>query len=122
MNRLLLTLLFLPLPTYAQTKLVTEFPEGAKPLTAEALKERFSESDHAFRGANGAEIRLQFQGSFAQIGAPDRSDSGPWKIEGSAICFELKKFPSGCNEVRVAGEVLYWKRISNGEVVQLYRK
>lgn len=122
MNRLLLTLLFLPLPIYAQTKLVTEFPEGAKPLAAEALKERFSGGDYAFRGANGAEVRMQFQGPRAEISAPVANDSGSWKIEGSAICFELQKFPSGCNEVRIAGDVLYWKRNSNGEVVQLYRK
>jgi hypothetical protein len=121
MTRLLFLLTLACAQAHAQPKLVTEFPAGAAPLSAQALKERFTGARYAFTGANGAEITLQFRETDATIGSPRGSDTGPWTIEGSAICFKLTKFPSGCNEVRLVGTDLYWERASNGEVVKLYR-
>jgi hypothetical protein len=118
MTRLLSLLLASAVPAFAQT---TEFPGGASPLGADALKARFSEASYAFTDANGVVVGLQFKGAEVDVKAPRASDSGTWKIEGSAICFELQRFKSGCNEVRLLGDQLYWKRNSNGEVVKLQK-
>lgn len=122
MRRVLFLLLFVAAHAHAQSKPVTDFPGGATPLSAEALKARFTGASYAFTGANGMEVTLQFRDSDAVIGTPRSSDTGPWTIEGSAICFKLTKFPSGCNEVRLVGDDLYWERSSNGEVVKLYKR
>ena len=119
MKRLLFLLLFVSAHAHAQSKPVTDFPSGATSLSAEALKARFTGASYAFTGANGVVITLQFRDSDAVIGSPRGSDTGPWTIEGSAICFKLTKFPSGCNQVRLLGNDLYWERASNGEVVKL---
>jgi hypothetical protein len=34
----------------------------------------------------------------------------------------LRRFASGCNEVRIVGDTLYWKRNSNDEVVTLQQR
>lgn len=119
-----LTMALLALPVLAQTKLVKEFPPGASALPPDAMKTVFKPgSEFAFRSAEGYEVRMQFQeGDQAAITAPIASDAGRWRIEGSSVCFELRRFPSGCNEIRTVGETIYWKRLSNGEVVTLYRR
>jgi hypothetical protein len=118
MKRLLLLMLVSAVPAFAQT---TEFPSGASPLPADALKTRFTKASYKFTGADGAEIHLEFGESDVSVRAPRASDSGPWKIEGSAICIEFSRFKSGCNEVRLVGDQLYWKRNSNSEVVKLHK-
>ena len=124
MRPTLLSLLFLALPVLAQTKLVTEFPDGATALTPEAMKARFTPgAEFSFRSAEGYAVRMSFQdGGQATIAAPVATDAGRWRIEGSSVCFELRRISSGCNEVRLVGDALYWKRASNDEVVRLEKK
>lgn len=124
MRPTLLSLLFLALPVLAQTKLVTEFPNGATALTPEAMKARSAPgAEFSFRSAEGYAVRMSFQdGGQAAITAPVASDAGRCRIEGSSVCFELRRFPSGCSEVRLVGDALYWKRASNDEVVKLDQK
>lgn len=122
MTKMLFSLLFLPALCWAQPALVTEFPAESAPLTSDALKARFTGNVFTFKAANGAELRLQFQSTHVFVNAPANNDSGPWKAEGSAVCIDFSKFPSGCNEVRSVGDTLYWKRASNGEVVRLIQK
>jgi hypothetical protein len=124
MRRVILVMALLALPAMAQPKLVKEFPGGASALDPDAMKARFRPgSEFAFRGADGAEVRLQFQsGDQATVIAPIASDAGRWRIEGSSVCLELRRFASGCNEVRIVGDTLYWKRNSNDEVVTLQQR
>lgn len=116
MTRLPLMLLVISSTAFAQS---AEFPSGASPLPAADLKARFTGASYVFRDAKGVEVRLKFGDSNVEVQAPRASDSGPWKAEGSAICIEFTRFKSGCNEVRLAGDQLYWKRNSNDEVVKL---
>jgi len=124
MKVFVLALAMLALPALAQTKLVKEFPAGATALGPEAMKARFTPgTEFTFRSAEGYEVRLNFQeGGHATVIAPIASDAGKWRIDGSSVCFELRRFPSGCNEIRTVGDALYWKRVSNDEVVRLERK
>jgi len=121
MKLVVLALAMVALPALAQTRLVKEFPAGATSLSPEAMKARFTPGiEFTFRSAEGYEVRLNFQeGGQATVIAPIASDAGQWRIEGSSVCFELRRFASGCNEVKAVGDVLYWKRISNDEVVKL---
>ena len=124
MKVFVLALAMLALPALAQTKLVKEFPAGATALGPEAMKARFTPgTEFTFRSAEGYEVRLNFQeGGHATVIAPIASDAGKWRIDGSSVCFELRRFASGCNEVKAVGNVLYWKRVSNDEVVRLEQK
>jgi hypothetical protein len=124
MKLVVLALAMVALPALAQTRLVKEFPAGATSLSPEAMKARFTPGiEFTFRSAEGYEVRLNFQeGGQATVIAPIASDAGQWRIEGSSVCFELRRFASGCNEVKAVGDVLYYKRISNDEVVKLEQK
>lgn len=121
MKPIVLALAMLALPVLGQTRLVKEFPAGASALAPEAMKGRFTPgSEYTFRSAEGYSVRMNFlDGGQATVVAPAASDAGRWRIEGSSVCFEWRRFPSGCNEVRIVGEALYWKRVSNDEVVKL---
>jgi hypothetical protein len=109
MKLVVLALAMVALPSLAQTKLVKEFPAGATALGPEAMKARFTPgTEFTFRSAEGYEVRLNFQeGGQATVIAPIASDAGQWRIEGSSLCFELRRFASGCNEVKAVGDVLY---------------
>lgn len=124
MKMLVLALAMVVLPALAQTKLVKEFPAGATALAPEAMKARFTPgTEFAFRSAEGYEVRMNFQdGGQATVTAPRAADTGQWRIDGSSVCFEFRRFPSGCNEVKAVGDALYWKRVSNDEVVKLEQK
>jgi hypothetical protein len=124
MKAFVLAMAVVALPALAQTKLVKEFPAGATALGPEAMKARFTPgTEFTFRSAEGYEVRMGLQeGGQATVAAPIGSDTGRWRIDGSAVCFELRRFASGCNEVKTVGDALYWKRVSNDEVVRLERK
>ena len=107
---------------FAQAAAPTEFPAEAAPLDAEALKTLLTGKTFVMKPVAGEEVRLQYQSDFAYINIGRASDSGKWRIDGSSICYEWKRFPAGCSEHRQAGTVVYVKRYSNGEVVALQPK
>jgi hypothetical protein len=47
------------------------------------------------------------------------SDKGKWRVEGSQMCTEYARFPSGCVEMRASANRVYLKRSSTGEVVAM---
>ena len=94
------------------------FPDGAAPLTPEALREALSGKVFAVSPAKGPVWRWQFDAdSLFSIKIGNYSDSGKWSTKDSSICQETPK-NSGCNEIRGKDNVLYLKR-DNGEVVAL---
>jgi hypothetical protein len=117
MRHALLLCLLLPTLAPAQPALQTEFPPAATPLASEALKKLLTGRTFLITPAAGAEMRLEYRDAYAYINIGNRSDSGKWRVEGSAACIDWQVFPAGCSEVRVAGDVIYTKRASNGEVV-----
>ena len=115
---LILILLLLPALASAQSG-TTEFPADAKPLETQALQERLKNQVFYIR-IGRAESRMEFKDNgYVFVNAANGStDSGKWRVEGSSICSELRRAAGGCSEVRlVVGELLYLKRLSNGEVV-----
>jgi hypothetical protein len=98
-----------------------DFPADAKELTADALRQRVSGKVFRVAVANGNVWRLQFDGNgyyFINVAPSNYSDSGKWRVEESALCFEPTKTKAGCNPMRLVGELVYFKR-DNGEVVKL---
>jgi hypothetical protein len=124
MKLVVLAMAMIALPALAQTRLTKEFPASAAPLAPEAMKARFTPGkEFSFQSAEGYEVRMNFQdGEQATVAAPRATDTGRWRIDGSSVCFEFRRFPSGCNEVKAVGDTLYWKRVSNDEVVKLEQK
>ncbi len=95
----------------------TAFPEGATPLTPAALSQKLSGQTYVSKPKTDAEVRIQYRGDYAYINVGSASDSGKWRVEGSAICMEWRNFKHSCSEVRQVGDVLYVKRANNGEVM-----
>ena len=50
------------------------------------------------------------------------SDSGKWSVEDGKVCANMQKSGPSCSEMRIANNVLYMKRASNGEVFALLPK
>ena len=124
--RAALFVMCLPLIVVAQTTFPTDFPAGAVPFEADALKQRLTGKTFRSRGADGREFQVQYQDQYAYVDvylpAGTMQDSGPWRVEGSSACVQWQKVKSGCSEFRLVGDVLYTKRASNGEVVVMTPK
>ena len=96
----------------------TGFPEGAEPLTSEALKTALAGKTFKVAPAQGSAWRWQFDANgyfFLNVG--NYSNSGKWSTKDSSVCQDTGK-STGCNEIRSKDNVLYLKRDS-GEVVAL---
>lgn len=100
------------------------FPDGAQPLAAEALAQRLGGQVFDSRLATGEQRRLEFKADgyvFLDVSTGTRA-TGRWRTEGSRLCVEWQRLRgSGCNEMRLADEVLYLQR-DNGEVVRYDRR
>ena len=97
----------------------TDVPAGATALNPDQLRERIQDKVFIMQTAAGQTIRIENKGAYAYINIGSQSDSGPWRVEGSTVCNDWRRFPGGCAEVRLAGDVLYIKRLSNQEVVAM---
>lgn len=119
MNKTLLVLMLVAcsLQSRAQSALPTEFPSGAVLLSPEVLAKLLDGHKYKLRPKNGPEIRVEYKDGLAYMTSGKTADSGKWRVEGSAICVEWQKLPSGCSEVRLLGETLYSKRPTTGEVL-----
>ena len=106
----------LALSTQASAQPVTTFPDGAEPLTAEALREALSGKVFSVKPASGPQWKWRFDanGSF-YINISSYSDSGKWSTKESSVCQDSGK-NTGCNEMRKKDNTLYLKRDS-GEIV-----
>lgn len=99
----------------------TTYPDGAEPLTPEALRTALAEKVFAITPAKGPTWRWQFDGNgYFFLNAGNYRDSGKWSIKESSLCLESRNTP-GCNEMRQKDNVLYLKRDS-GEIVKFEPK
>ena len=113
---------FVPVIALAQATIPTEFPPEAVPFTPDALKERIAGRTFTFKPVAGDAVRIQYQETHAFFNVGSASDSGKWRVEGSSVCYDWRKFPGGCSEHRKVGDLVYVKRFSTGEVVVLQPK
>lgn len=99
----------------------TAYPEGAEPLTPEALREALMDKSFAVAPARGTKWQWQFKADgrfYLSVGS--YSDSGQWSTKESSLCLDSAKNP-GCNEMRQKNGVLYLTR-NSGEVVSFQLK
>ena len=116
---ILIALLCAPTLAGAQAAFPTAWPEGSKPLPPDSLRQRLVGKTFVAKSVTGADVRVQYQETYAFINVGDTSDSGPWRTEGSAVCNEWKKLRPACSEIRALGESLYVKRANTGEIMTL---
>jgi len=95
-------------------------PAGSEPVTAESFAQKFAGRSVEGVRADGSSFRMDLakDGGYLEM-SRGNSTNGKWRIADGKLCTELYRANSGCNEVRVVGDVLYYKRIANGEVVSL---
>jgi hypothetical protein len=98
----------------------TEFPADAQILPPQELQQRLDGKVYTARLMDGTGWRLDYRGQylFANV-STGASDKGKWRVEGSQMCTEYARFPSGCVEMRASANRLYLKRSSTGEVVAM---
>lgn len=120
--RRLLALLLIPVAALAQAPVPTEFPGDAAPLASEALRQRLIGKVFHVQPVIGAPLRVEYRDTYAFVNVGNFNDSGKWRIEGSSICVDWKRAPPSCSDARQAGDILYVKRASNGEVVAMQPK
>lgn len=108
----------------AQTPIPLEFPPNATSVSADQLKARLTDRVYGARMSDGKDWRYEWKSNgYAFINISNGySDSGKWRVEDGKICVELTKTGSSCSDVRLLGDVLYLKRASNGEVIELKPK
>jgi len=115
-KKLLLAAAALAMGTSALAQ-TTAFPEGAEPLTQDALREALAGKVFTMTPANGSDWRWQFNANgyfFFDAGGGYRN-SGKWSTKASSVCQDTGKTP-GCNEMRQKDNVLYLVR-DNGELL-----
>jgi hypothetical protein len=97
------------------------YPEGSVPVTGESISSRLAGKVYSVKPVDGSTWRLEFQTGGGLFLDTDRGyrDYGTWRVEGDKWCAELRKTGLSCSELRQMGEVLYYKRASNGEVVPM---
>lgn len=120
MRHLLITLV-VPAALHAQGTAPSEFPEGAQPLAADALRERIAGKVFDVKLADGTGWRIEYRGNgyyFVDTTTGFRDD-GRWRIDGPRLCHEARKGASGCSEVRDKDGRIHIKRATTGEVIAL---
>lgn len=115
----MMVLLLAPVLASAQAGFPTAFPDGAVVLAPEDLQKKLTGHATDMTYANGAKVRVEYKDTYAYLNVANASDSGKWRVEGSQVCIDWSRFPAGCFEVRAVGDVLYAKRATNGEIVQM---
>ena len=98
----------------------TEFPADAQILPPQELQQRLDGKIYTARLMDGTGWRLDYRGQYLFVNvSTGASDKGKWRVEGSQMCTEYARFPSGCVEMRASANRVYLKRSSTGEVVAM---
>ena len=105
----------------AQTALPTEYPEGSMALTGDVIREQLAGKTYTVKPFDGTTWRLEFKadGSVFLDTSRGYRDSGKWRIDVNNWCAEMQKTGLACSELRRKGEIFYYRRISNGEIVPM---
>ena len=111
----------LPLAAVAQTPLPTEFPADSVLTSADDLRARLGDKVFRIQFADGSSTRIQYNANGYAFLDTSRGfrDSGKWKVEGGKLCNEWRQIASSCSDYRVHGDVVYVRRVSNGEIIAL---
>jgi hypothetical protein len=98
----------------------TEFPDGAVPVTADSLK-GLTGKTFVGKRADGKTWKMEFGPDYAyQLTEQDGILGGTVRLDGNKVCQDMRKaIESSCNDVRLKGNMLFYKRNRNGEVVTL---
>jgi hypothetical protein len=97
------------------------FPEAAQLVSGDALRAKIAGKTFKGTSATIKPVKIQFNdnGFVFMTNSTGGQDSGKWRVDGSTLCTELRRnAASTCNEVRVAGEMIYMLR-TNGELMSL---
>ena len=117
--RFLLAFLVVPAIAAAQAAFPTEWPNGAQPLSPEALRQQLVGKTFVAKSLTSPPVRTQYQERYVYINIGSTSDSGTWRTEGSAVCIERRTLRPACSEIKAVGEALYVKRANNGEIMAM---
>lgn len=118
---LTLALVAVPLGAAAQgTPAPTAFPDGAEVASAAQLRERIADKVMHVQLADGSSFRIDYRGNgYAYLDTSSGfRDTGKWRAEDGKLCYEWRRAPSSCGEVKFKGDAIYVKR-TNGDVVAL---
>ena len=102
----------------------TEFPPGARAPTAAEITERLAGHTYKTTLANGIGWRMEHNRSgylFVDVSNGARN-TAKWHAEDGRACYEFRLSPVVCSEMRLAGDRLYLKRSSNGEIIALEKQ
>ena len=102
----------------------TEFPADVAAMPDNALRERLAGKTFSVQLANGKAWRLEYlaNGYFFVNVSDGAADKGKWHVQDGKVCSETTRSKPTCSEARVKGDVIYVKRVSNGEVIALTPK
>lgn len=105
----------------AQPSPPQSFPEGSVPVPGDSIKEHLSGKVYTVKPVDGSTWRMEFKTSGDMYLDTDRGyrDYGTWRVDGNRWCADLRKTGVTCSELHQRGEVLFYKRASNGEVVPM---
>jgi hypothetical protein len=98
----------------------TEFPADAVPVSADSLKTNVLGKKFVGKRADGKVLTMEFgaDGSYRITAADGGMLDGKVRVEGDKLCQDMRKaLESGCNDVRLKANLLFYKRNVNGEVV-----
>jgi hypothetical protein len=103
-----------------EPKMPTEFPPDAMILAPQALQQRLEGKAFTATLVDGTGWRLDYRGEYVFVNvSTGPNDKGKWRVQGSQVCTDYERFPSGCSEMRASATRLYLKRPSTGEVVAM---
>ena len=112
----------------AQTP-TADFPPEAVPLTPETLKgldgkkfvgTRMDDTGWTMDFGPGDYFRMSYRRGGTGAGPGGGIVDGTVRLDGTKLCQDMRKtLESGCNEVRLRGSELFYRRNANGEIVVL---
>ena len=109
----------LPLILATTSALADEFPDGVRTPAAAEVTTLMAGKTWIMSPRRGGNLQLEHAadgGMLAFVGG--KSDTGTWRSEDGKVCYEFRVFTSACNDVRLLGEDVYFRR-SSGEVVKM---
>lgn len=116
-----ISLLLFPTCVLAQGSVPLEFPPDATAVSEDVLRTRVAGKVFNAQPAQGVSWKLDYRANgymFLETSSGYR-DTGTWSVEGDKLCGHWQKLGPSCSTTRVNDEVIYIKRVSNGEIVRM---